>query len=150
MKLLVAIDGSKASDRALEKALSLAVPTQAQVVLLSVVEPLSNHIPEVMMPTGDWVGLRGFPDIEFEKKILAAAQNNLQKAESACKSVNIDYQIRLETGQPRDLICLVAMEEEPDFLVMGSRGLGSLERLMLGSVSDYVIHHCSCATIVVR
>ncbi|MEE3716220.1 universal stress protein [Tumidithrix elongata RA019] len=150
MKFLIAIDGSKASERALEKGLSLAAPTQSLVVLLTVVEPLSSYIPEVMMPTGDWVGLRGFPDIELEKKILAAGQVILQKAEETCTAANTPCKTRLEMGLPRDTICQVVKDEAPDFLVVGSRGLGSVERLMLGSVSDYVIHHCSCAAIVVR
>jgi nucleotide-binding universal stress UspA family protein len=150
MKILVAVDGSKASDRAIAKALSLAVPTQSEVVLLTVVEPLSSYLPEVMMPTGDWVGLRGFPDIELEKKILIAGETNLQRALETCKAADIECMTRLETGLPRDAICRVAKEEEPDFLVVGSRGLGSVERLMLGSVSDYVVHHSSCAVIVVR
>jgi len=116
MKFLVAIDGSQAGEHALDKALALAAPLKAEIVLLTVVEPLSSYVPEVMLPTGDWVGWRG----------------------------------RLETGQPRDVICYVTKEESPDLLVLGSRGLGSIERLMLGSVSDYVVHHCVSPVLIVR
>ena len=150
MKFLVAIDGSQASENGLAKALILAAPLKAEVVLLTVVEPLSSYVPEVMLPTGDWVGWRGLPDIELERKILNAGQALLQKAQDTCQSEQMDSRTRLETGQPRDVICQVAKEETPDLVILGSRGLGSIERLMLGSVSDYVVHHCISPVLVVR
>ncbi|MDX2254595.1 MAG: universal stress protein [Pseudanabaenaceae cyanobacterium bins.39] len=150
MKILVSIDGSQASENALTKALALAAPLQAEVVLLTVVEPLSSYIPEVMMPTGDWVGWRGLPDIELERKILNAGQALLKKAQDNCAMSQVESRTRIETGQPRDVICHVAEQENPDILVIGSRGLGSVERLMLGSVSDYVLHHCKSPTLIVR
>jgi nucleotide-binding universal stress UspA family protein len=150
MKFLVPIDGSSASEHALNKALAFAGPLEAEIVLLTVVEPLSNYMPEVMMPTGDWVGWRGLPDVELEGKILNAGQILLQKSQDTCQQVGVSSRIRLETGQPRDVICYVAKEENPDLVILGSRGLGSIERLMLGSVSDYVLHHCESPVLVVR
>jgi len=150
MKFLVPIDGSSASEHALDKALAFAVPLAAEIVLLTVVEPLSSYMPEVMMPTGDWVGWRGLPDVELERKILNAGQALLQKAQDTCEAAQATSRTRLEIGQPRDLICYVAKEENPDLVILGSRGLGSIERLMLGSVSDYVLHHCESPVLVVR
>ncbi|BBC25392.1 universal stress protein [Pseudanabaena sp. ABRG5-3] len=150
MKFLVAIDGSQAGEHALDKALTLAAPLKAEIVLLTVVEPLSSYVPEVMLPTGDWVGWRGLPDVDLERKILSAGQALLQKAQDTCQSAQLESRTRLETGQPRDVICYVAKEESPDLLVLGSRGLGSIERLMLGSVSDYVVHHCGSPVLIVR
>lgn len=150
MKFLIPIDGSQASEHAIAKALSFASPLQAEIVLLTVVEPLSNYMPEVMMPTGDWVGWRGLPDVDLEQKILNAGQALLQKAQDTCQASQMESRTRLEIGQPRDVICQVAKEENPDLLILGSRGLGSVERLMLGSVSDYVLHHCASPVLVVR
>lgn len=150
MKFLVAIDGSQASEHALAKALIFAAPLQSEIILLTVVEPLSSYVPEVMMPTGDWVGWRGLPDIEMERKILNAGQALLQKAQDICQASHLDTSTRLETGQPRDVICSVAKEENVDLVILGSRGLGSIERLMLGSVSDYIVHHCVAPVLVVR
>jgi len=150
MKFLVSIDGSQASEHALTKALSFAVPLQAKIVLLTVVEPLTSYIPEVMMPTGDWVGWRGLPDAELEQKILNAGQALLQKAQDTCEQAKATSITRLEVGQPRDAICRVVADEAPDMLIIGSRGLGSMDRMMLGSVSDYVVHHCTSPVLVVR
>jgi len=150
MKFLVAIDGSQASEHALAKALIFAAPLKAEIVLLTVVEPLSSYVPEVMLPTGDWVGWRGLPDAELERKILDAGQALLQKAQDTCQASEMASRTRLETGQPRDLICSVAKEESSDLVVLGSRGLGSIERMMLGRVSDYVLHNCLSPVLVVR
>jgi nucleotide-binding universal stress UspA family protein len=48
------------------------------------------------------------------------------------------------------VICDVAEREAVDFVVVGSRGLGDVQRLMLGSVSDYVVHHAAAPVLVVR
>lgn len=48
-----------------------------------------------------------------------------------------------------EVICRIAKEKEADMIVMGSRGQGVLRRTFLGSVSDYVIHHCRLPVTVV-
>jgi nucleotide-binding universal stress UspA family protein len=150
MKLLVAIDGSEASHKALQTAIDLAVPTQAIVLLITVVEPVSDYFPKVMMPTGDWVGWQSVPNIELEKALMETGQTLLQKSESACQEAGVECQTRLEIGNPREAICALIKDEAPDFAIVGSRGLGTVERLMLGSVSDYVVHHATHPVIVVR
>lgn len=150
MKLLVAVDGSEASNKALQKAIDLAVPAHALVVLMTVIEPISDYFPKVMMPTGDWVGWQSAPNVELEKALMETGQALLQKGETICQQAGVEYQTRLEIGNPREIICAIAKDEAPDFLVMGSRGLGTVERLMLGSVSDYVVHHATRPVIVVR
>ena len=55
----------------------------------------------------------------------------------------------MKTGPPGKEICKAATEEEAIFIVMGSRGAGTVRRTILGSVSDYVIHHADMPVIVV-
>lgn len=150
MKFIVAIDGSTASDRALRKTLTLAAATPSQVILVTVAELPMTYVPEVLMPTGDWVNLRSLPDLELEQKIIASAQGVLDHAQSLCQAAEVPCEQRLERGFARERLCAIAAEEQPDFLVLGSRGLGGLERLLLGSVSDYVVHHASVPVMIVR
>ncbi len=150
MKILVALDGSVASDQALAKAIALAKPTQGHLTVVTAIEPLPSYMPAVIMPTGDWLTLDNLPDSEFAKRVLQAGQETLARAERTCAEHQVPCQTRLEIGAPREVICSVAKEEQPDILVVGSRGLGSLERLVLGSVSDYVVHHAPCPVLVVR
>jgi nucleotide-binding universal stress UspA family protein len=55
----------------------------------------------------------------------------------------------LLAGDPREEILRVAGEWTADLLVVGSRGLGAIRRLLLGSVSEAVLLHASCPTLVV-
>jgi len=150
MKVLVALDGSAASDQALAKAIAIAKPIQGHLILLTVIEPLPSYMPSVIMPTGDWLTLDNLPDGEFAKRVVQAGQETLAHAQKVCADHQVACQTRLEIGAPREVICSVARQEQPDILVVGSRGLGSLERLVLGSVSDYVVHHAPCPVLVVR
>ena len=51
---------------------------------------------------------------------------------------------------PEAWIVEKAKQEKPQLIVMGSRGLGSVRRTILGSVSDYVLHHAHCAVAICR
>lgn len=53
-------------------------------------------------------------------------------------------------SRPGEAIVEVAGDEKIDFIVIGTRGLGTIRRTILGSVSDYVIHHAHCPVIVCR
>ena len=53
-------------------------------------------------------------------------------------------------GQPGEFITKVAKKENAGMVVMGTRGMGKVRRTILGSVSDYVLHHAHCAVIVYK
>lgn len=53
-------------------------------------------------------------------------------------------------GKPGEAICRIAEEEKATMIVMGTRGLGKVRRTIMGSVSDYVVHHSHCPVIVCR
>jgi nucleotide-binding universal stress UspA family protein len=153
MKFLVAIDGSQGSQHALDKTVQLASVCQASVVLLTVVEPvLTPYYPTVaVMPMGDPLFITpGIGAQEREEQTQKAGQAILDHAQGVCQQAHLTCQTLLKRGSVREIICDVANDEAPDILVIGSRGLGSVERLMLGSVSDYVIHHAPCPVLVVR
>lgn len=62
-----------------------------------------------------------------------------------------NVQSRCEGGlKPGQVIVSVAAEEKATMIVMGTRGMGVIRRTILGSVSDYVIHHSSCPVIICR
>lgn len=67
----------------------------------------------------------------------------------SCFPSQLEAKIIVKNGPPGQEICKVAKEEEAIFIVMGSRGAGTVRRTILGSVSDYVIHHADMPVIVV-
>ncbi|UFP96486.1 universal stress protein [Gloeobacter morelensis] len=149
MKFLVAIDGSETGLSALAKALELAKPTGASLLLLTVAEQANPTFWPGMLPTGEPL-YQGPPLAELEQIARSVGEAALEKGAKLCEAAGVDYRTRLEFGHARDTICEVAEQEKPDILVIGSRGLGSVQRLMLGSVSDHVIHHAHCPVLVVR
>ena len=63
----------------------------------------------------------------------------------------ISGRVRTEGGnKPGEIICRIAEEEKGTMIVMGTRGLGKVRRTIMGSVSDYVVHHAHCPVIVCR
>ena len=58
--------------------------------------------------------------------------------------------IRTEFSSPGEFVVKVAEEEKAAMIVMGTRGMGTIRRTILGSVSDYVVHHAHCPVIVCR
>ena len=52
--------------------------------------------------------------------------------------------------KPGHTLCSVAESEKADLIVMGTRGMGTIRRTIMGSVSDYVVHHAKCPVLVCR
>jgi nucleotide-binding universal stress UspA family protein len=52
--------------------------------------------------------------------------------------------------KPGELVVRVATDRNANYVVMGTRGLGKLRRTIMGSVSDYVVHHSHCPVIICR
>jgi nucleotide-binding universal stress UspA family protein len=147
---LVAIDGSNVHRKILDQVIALSTPGKTHAILLNVLEPIGNYLPPVLLPTGDWVSLPLPTDKETEQKIRESSARLLQQASDRLTGAGISNETRIETGSPREVICHISGEIKPDLLILGSRGLGNLERLMLGSVSDYVVHHAPCPVLIVR
>ncbi|MEO1132307.1 MAG: universal stress protein [Cyanobacteria bacterium J06639_1] len=153
MKFLVAIDGSEAGRHALTRALELARgQTEASFVLLSVVEPATDvYYPDMMPGTTDFgTSWQGVSAQELMDVARDRSRKALEEAETLCQKAGLACVSHVKLGTPRTTICDVAAEEAPDVLAIGSRGLGTMERLLLGSVSDYVVHHAPCPVLVVR
>ena len=89
---------------------------------------------------------------EMEGAVRDSAKAALQKAVSKLKSMKTALAITSEViqGPPREVIVDEAEKRGVDLIVMGSRGLGAWTRLLLGSVSNAVVHHAKCSVEVVR
>ena len=69
--------------------------------------------------------------------------------EKKCEEKKIKCHAVLHSGQPGEAICELAEERDAKLIILGSRGLNKIRRTFLGSVSDYVIHHCKKSVLVV-
>lgn len=145
-KVLVAVDGSEASAQALRKAAELAKSGGAELFLLHVgaISALDLANPHVPMGGDDVL------PSQIEQRLQKRGEDILQVAQQQISDLNLKVKTQMLLGHPGDAICEIADEEQPDFVVVGSRGQNKLQRMVLGSVSDYVVRHCGSPVIVVK
>ena len=127
-KLLVAVDGSANADKALEYAVQLCQLSKAGITLL--------HVEEA--------GL-----FELEPKGTKKVGEQIL-ADAAAKVRDVTFDSRLEIGDPATVILKVAKQEDYDLIVLGSRGLSSVKRFLLGSVSADVSMYANRSVLIVR
>ncbi len=147
MKILLATDGTKCSDDAVKMISKFSFSQDDSLKIISVIDmalPLSVDIYGGFLP----------PNIELEKAVKENADKIL--AETSEKVKNFlklnPSQISTEAlfGSPESRIVETAEEMKADIIIVGSHGYNSWERLLLGSVSDSVVHHAPCSVLVVR
>lgn len=67
------------------------------------------------------------------------------------RAKNVKSNLVCKTGEkPGELICTAAKDQGVETIIMGTRGLGTIRRTLLGSVSEYVLHHANCPVTIVR
>ena len=138
-KILVPIDGSEHSNRALDFALDLAQKYSAEILLLTVVQyPVVSEFPI-------YIGEYYTQTKAFYERVLSEA---LEKAKKA--TPNLALTSKLTEGYPADKIIETASEGKFDLIVMGRRGQGHLRHTLLGSVSDRVADQSPCALLIVK
>lgn len=74
----------------------------------------------------------------------------LEKLGEKLKAKGIGGKVKSVGGQPGEVICKTAKEEGVSLIVTGTRGMGTIRRTFIGSVSDYVIHHAHVPVLVAR
>jgi len=141
-KILVGLDGSDYSLKALEFALDLAKKYSSQLVLVHVV---MRQIYAINPPeAGILAGTAIVRELEAEGKSILA------KGVETVKAQGLPVEARLRQGVPAEELLRAAADEKADLIVLGSRGLSQVKAFLLGSVSDKVSHHAKCPTLIVR
>ncbi|PJZ70239.1 universal stress protein UspA [Leptospira perolatii] len=137
-KILVPVDGSDPSDRALDWALHLALVSKAEVLILEVVEDF-----------GPLPGRYEAPP-EGKDRVQWLSEKRFEHAHKLLDHSEVKWTRKVVEGYPAEEICKMAEKEKSDLIVIGSRGRSAIGRFIVGSVSDRVVHHAPCAVTVVR
>ena len=147
MRILFATDGAKQSDAAIEMLKNFALSDGDEIKVISVVD---MAIPMAIDIYGGYLPDTG----ELEKTARENAQKLLERAQERIGShfggTNLAISAEVLFGSPESRIVETAEAIHPDLIVVGSHGYSRWERLLLGSVSDSVVHHAPCSVLVVR
>ncbi len=137
--IIVGIDGSGHSRRALEWAVSEAAMRQAPLTVLTVYRAVAGYLGEPVQYVGD---------AELTERARTEAQKETDEVLGEFAGAQQpSVTVRAVTGLPANE--LLAAAEGADLLVVGARGAGGFKRLLLGSVSTQVTHHAPCPVVVI-
>jgi len=131
-RVLAAVDGSDASNRSLETLVAMAKEFTAppEVVLLTVKMP---------MPPLTGMGVVVSADM-LDAYYAQAQEETIAAARAKLTDAKLQFIERKEIGEPSEVISQVAQETGAKLIFIGSRGMGALGNLVLGSTSNKVIH----------
>jgi len=147
MKVVLATDGSEPSAAATDALKTVALADGDLVKIISIVD---MAVPLAIDIYGGYL-----PDTtELEKAAKESAAKVLEETEKKIRAYFPDRELQITTdilfGTPESRIVETAEEIGCDLIVLGSHGHNGWERLLLGSVSDSVVHHAHCSVLVVR
>lgn len=142
-RILVAVDGSEASDKALEYAIQLAKQEQADLTVLAVVEP--EHPQSHMFPT-EYTS-KPYNDAE-KNRLEQVLKEGAKKANNEAPDVPLE--MKLLFGRPGEEIVKECTEGAYKLVVVGSRGIGGIKGIILGSVSKSVADMAPCPVLIVK
>ncbi len=145
-KILLATDGSENSFKAVEKAIEIAKPLEADVTVLSVAQ-------DVPVFKGQ-EGLSYDQAVALQKNMVEglgkAAQEVLDNTKKVFADHGMEVRTMLKKGQPANAICDEATSGDYNMVILGSRGLGGLKEFILGSVSNKVAHCAHTSVLIVK
>lgn len=141
--ILLATDASECAQAATAVAVNMAQKFATSLTVLNVCTVVDTHVPaengEVYL---------GEPRTDlYAAGLLELVRDNVSRL---AKPAGVYCSYVQKSGHPYDAILGFAEDHRSDLIVMGSRGLGGFEQMLLGSVSNYVAHHARCPVLVVR
>ncbi|HEY7469992.1 MAG TPA: universal stress protein [Acidimicrobiia bacterium] len=138
--IVVGVDGSETSVKAAEIATEMARIWQAKLLIVTVVRT----------PEG-WWGIGGAPPSPeaLSAALVEGQEQVLNEIEGRLDLGGVDYETVQELGDPSWKLIEVAESRNADLIIIGKRGAGLAERMMLGSVADRLAHHSPVPVLVV-
>jgi len=146
MKVVVATDGTSAAIDAAHRAIELLRPG-AEIVLVTAIRDWEDP----MASAGGFEGPVESDD-EADEEYAERVASGTAALERTASAISERIETRLITADedPGHAIVHFAEQLRPDVIVIGAGGKSALKRLLLGSVSDHVVHHAPCPVLVVH
>ena len=147
-RILVPLDGSKHSMRALEEAIQIAKQCDGKITLVHVYSVLRASV--VPMAMAEPVIMP--PDVvtKLAEAVRKAGVTILEEAEKKVEAEGVQSKALLREGHVVEEILRAAKEENVDLIVIGARGLSTIKEIFLGSVSHGVALHAPCPVLLMK
>ncbi len=153
--ILVAIDRSAFSQRAFDTALDLAQALNAQLTLVHALDrsdPDSPSQPYISVDSYS-MELDGLLRKDYDYRwaeFVKHYDSLLEQKQEVAAAVGVQARYLQPNGRPGLAICTIAKESQVDLIVIGSHSRRGLGEMLLGSVSNYVVHHAPCPVMVIH
>lgn len=153
-KILVAIDTSEIGKQVFDTAITLAKATGASLMLLHVLsseEEGSPYLPIIFSGMGYAGGDKIIENYREEWEAFAKqGVELLESRQQEATLAGVTAEVTQRSGSPGKTICEFAQTWQADTIVIGRRGHSGMSELILGSVSNYVLHHATCLVLIVQ
>ena len=152
-KILVPLDGSEHSLKALERAAEIAKRFHGKITLI---HAYSIPVQPLMVPEPSTIGSLSIPILtgaeasKMAEAVRKLGNRILEDGEQKVKAEGVQVEKVLAEGHAVQEIVRVAKEGDFDLIVVGARGISHIKEILLGSVTDGVIHHARCPVLVVK
>ena len=136
--ILIAIDGSEQSEKALEQAINIAKKYESTIYLLAVLNSGDLNV-----------------STEFYHEILEREKSKIE-LELAIVEEKVkvrgydDVKSKFIISKPKQVIVSYSKEKNIDLIIMGATGKGSVGNVIMGSTATYVVNHAPCTVMIVR
>lgn len=135
LKILVPVDFSNDSRQALDVARSLALDHTASLILVAAVPP-PPPTTEPFLPATEYAGL------------IAEMRRNLETMAAGITELSVEAHVL--GGAPGPSIVAIANDRQADLIVMETHGRSGINRLVMGSVAEYVLRHAPCPVLTMK
>jgi nucleotide-binding universal stress UspA family protein len=148
-QVVVGYDFSHSGAAALHRAIALAARAPFHVLHFACIVDKHTRLP--MMPAVPGLSEYGHVDYEYTERVQQALTDVVtQELRAASIEGRVHFFVHVRIGKPADELLAVAKDVGADLIIVGSKGLTGVERLMLGSVSEKVVREARCTVEVAR
>jgi nucleotide-binding universal stress UspA family protein len=140
-QVVVGFDFTQSGRAALYRAIALA--TRAPFHVLHFVCAIEPHLPLPSLPTKK-------VDYQYAERVQTALTDEIKQQLVEAGSAPVHFYVHARIGKPAEEILNLAREVGADLIIVGSKGLTGIERVVLGSVSERVVREAGCPVMVAR
>jgi nucleotide-binding universal stress UspA family protein len=143
VKILIAVDDSPDSERAVEFVTRMRWPAGSRVIVMTAWQPIAVAVN--MHYAGPIP-----PPVEHLQAQRRRHRAVVDRTQGLLRAVGFSTEGRIMEGDPRECLMEIVKDLGVDLLVMGSHGRGALGRALMGSVSSHAVTHIPCSVLVVK